>query len=142
VLRFHVDYFKPESHNTASPLPKPGEALAKKAVIEAILAKHDTATAGRRFNAILATASIPDAIEYHRLFAELQQARQAADPDFVPLNIACVFSPPAEGDADVKQIQEDLPQEKLDNQQDPEGKKAALKAIVAATTPATAPTIS
>jgi type I restriction enzyme R subunit len=131
VLRFHVDYFKPESHNTASPLPKPGEALAKKAVIEAILAKHDTATAARRFNAILATASIPDAIEYHRLFAELQQARQAADPDFVPLNIACVFSPPAEGDADVKQIQEDLPQEKLDNQQDPEGKKAALKAIVA-----------
>jgi type I restriction enzyme R subunit len=131
VLRFHVDYFKPESHNTASPLPKPGEALAKKAVIEAILVKHDTATAGRRFNAILATASIPDAIEYHRLFAELQQARQAADPDFVPLNIACVFSPPAEGDADVKQIQEDLPQEKLDNQQDPEGKKAALKAIVA-----------
>ncbi|MBL8370988.1 MAG: type I restriction endonuclease subunit R [Burkholderiaceae bacterium] len=131
VLRFHVDYFKPESHNTASPLPKPGEALAKKAVIEAILAKHDTATAARRFNAILATASIPDAIEYHRLFAELQQARQAADPGFVPLNIACVFSPPAEGDADVKQIQEDLPQEKLDNQQDPEGKKAALKAILA-----------
>jgi type I restriction enzyme R subunit len=27
----------------------------------------------------------------------------------VPLNIACVFSPPAEGDADVKQMQEDLP---------------------------------
>lgn len=127
VLRFHVDYFKPEGKN----LPKPGEALAKKAVIEAILAKHDTATAGRRFNAVLATASINDAIEYHRLFDELQKARQAADPAFVPLNIACVFSPPAEGDADVKQIQEDLPQEKLDNQQDPEGKKAALKAILA-----------
>jgi type I restriction enzyme R subunit len=75
--------------------------------------------------------SINDAIEYHRLFAELQQARQAADPGFVPLNIACVFSPPAEGDADVKQMQEDLPQEKLDNQEDPEGKKAALKAIMA-----------
>jgi type I restriction enzyme, R subunit len=127
VLRFHVDYFKPEGKNS----PKPGEALAKKAVIEAILAKHDTATAGRRFNAVLATASINDAIEYHRLFDELQQARQVADPSFVPLNIACVFSPPAEGDADVKQIQEDLPQEKLDNQQDPEGKKAALKAILA-----------
>jgi type I restriction enzyme, R subunit len=126
VLRFHVDYFKPEGKN----LPKPGEALAKKAVIEAILTKHDTATAGRRFNAILATASINDAIEYHKLFAELQQARQAADPDFVPLNIACVFSPPAEGDADVKQIQDDLPQEKQDNQEDPEGKKAALKSIL------------
>jgi len=131
VLRFHVDYFKPEGQSAKSSPPKPGEALAKKAVIEAILAKHDTATAGRRFNAVLATASINDAIEYHRLFGELQQARQAADPAFEPLNVACVFSPPAEGDADVKQIQEDLPQEKLDNQQDPEGKKAALKAILA-----------
>ncbi|HAU56249.1 MAG TPA: DEAD/DEAH box helicase [Comamonadaceae bacterium] len=127
VLRFHVDYYKPEGKNP----PKPGEALAKKAVIEAILAKHDTATAHRRFNAVLATASINDAIEYHRLFGELQQAKQAADPAFVPLNIACVFSPPAEGDADVRQIQEDLPQEKEDNQVDPEGKKAALKAILA-----------
>ena len=127
VLRFHVDYYKPEGKSP----PKPGEALAKKAVIEAILAKHDTATAHRRFNAVLATASINDAIEYHRLFDEIQQAKQAADPAFVPLNIACVFSPPAEGDADVRQIQEDLPQEKADNQVDPEGKKAALKAILA-----------
>jgi len=127
VLRFHVDYFKPEGKSQ----PKPGEALAKKAVIEAILAKHDTATASRRFNAVLATASINDAIEYHRLFADLQKAKIAADPAFVPLRIACVFSPPAEGDADVKQIQEDLPQEKLDNQEDPEGKKAALKTILA-----------
>jgi type I restriction enzyme, R subunit len=131
VLRFHVDYFKPEGPNSKSPPPKPGEALAKRAIIEAILAKHDTATASRRFNAVLATASINDAIEYHRLFAELQQTRRAADPTFVPLNIACVFSPPADGDADVKQIQEDLPQEKEDNQIDPEGKKAALKAILA-----------
>jgi type I restriction enzyme R subunit len=51
-------------------------------------------------------------------------ARQAADPGFVPLNIACVFSPPAEGDADVKQIQEDLPQEKLDNQERPRRQKS------------------
>ncbi|MFC0167613.1 type I restriction endonuclease subunit R [Pseudoduganella danionis] len=126
VLRFHVDYFKPEGNN----LPKPGEALAKKAVIDAILAKHDIATAGRRFNAVLATASINDAIEYHDLFQSLQEAKQKADPSFVPLNIACVFSPPAEGDADVKQIQEDLPTEKKDNEVDPEGKKAALKAIL------------
>jgi type I restriction enzyme R subunit len=127
VLRFHIDYFKPEGKKT----PKPGEALAKRAVVEAILAKHDMATAQRRFNGILATASINDAIEYHRLFAELQQAKQLAEPDFQPLNIACVFSPPAEGNADVKQIQEDLPQEKQDNEEDPEGKKAALKAILA-----------
>jgi type I restriction enzyme, R subunit len=127
VLRFHVDYFKPEGKN----VPKPGEALAKKAVIDAVLAKHDTATAGRRFNAILATASIPDAIEYHALFKAAQAAKQEADPSFVPLNIACVFSPPAEGNADVQQIQEDLPQEKLDNAQDPDSKKAALKTILA-----------
>ena len=131
MLRFHVDYFKPEGQNLKQSVAKPGEALAKRAVIEAILAKHDTATASRRFNAVLATASINDAIEYHRLFDELQQFKQLTDPDFVPLNIACVFSPPADGDADVKQLQQDLPQEKQDNEVDPEGKKAALKAILA-----------
>ncbi|PKY11992.1 DEAD/DEAH box helicase [Acidithiobacillus marinus] len=127
VLRFHVDYFKPEGKNP----PKPGEPIAKRAVIEAILAKHDTATSGRRFNALLATASINDAIEYHALFKTVQAEKLAADPDFKPLNIACVFSPPAEGDADVKQLQQDLPQEQADNQEDPEGKKAALKSILA-----------
>ncbi len=54
-----------------------------------------------------------------------------ADPEFVPLKIAAVFSPPAEGNKDVQQIQEDLPQEKEDNRHDPEGKKTALKAIIA-----------
>jgi type I restriction enzyme R subunit len=127
VLRFHVDYFKPKGEKP----PKPGEALAKRAVIEAILQKHDAATGQRRFNALLATASINDAIEYHALFKTLQAEKQAADPDFQPLNIACVFSPPAEGDADVKQIQEDLPQEKEDNAVEPEKKKEALKAILA-----------
>lgn len=127
VLRFHIDYFKPEGKK----LPKPGEPLAKKAVIEAILSKHNAATGGRRFNAILATASINDAIEYHGLFKTMQAEKQAADPDFKPLNIACVFSPPAEGNPDVKQIQEDLPQEQADNEVDPEGKKAALKAVLA-----------
>ena len=127
VLRFHVDYFKPEGKKP----PKPGEPLAKKAIIEAILAKHDAATGGRRFNALLATASINDAIEYHATFRTVQAERQVADPDFQPLNIACVFSPPAEGDPDVKQIQEDLPQEKEDNAVEPEKKKEALKSILA-----------
>lgn len=127
VLRFHVDYFKPEGNNP----PKPGEALAKRAIIEAILAKHDAATGGRRFNALLATASINDAIEYFNCFAQIQQEKQVADADYKPLNIACVFSPPAEGNADVKQIQEDLPQEKKDNEVEPQKKKDALKAIIA-----------
>ena len=130
VLRFHVDYFKPNEEG-GKKATKPGEGLAKRAVIEAILAKHDAATAGRRFNAILATASINDAIEYHALFKTIQVEKLAADPKWIPLNIACVFSPPAEGDQDVIQIQEDLPQEKADNEQDPEGKKAALKSILA-----------
>ncbi|MBE72463.1 MAG: DEAD/DEAH box helicase [Thalassospira sp.] len=127
VLRFHIDYFKPQGKT----LPKPGEPLAKRAVIEAILAKHDAATGQRRFNALLATASINDAIEYHALFKAMQAEKQAVDPSFLPLNIACVFSPPAEGDPDVKQIQEDLPQEKEDNTVEPEKKKEALKAILA-----------
>jgi len=127
VLRFHVDYFKPQGRI----LPKPGEPLAKRAVIEAILSKHDAATGQRRFNALLATSSINDAIEYHALFKTMQAEKQAADPSFKPLSIACVFSPPAEGDPDVKQIQEDLPTEKEDNTVEPEKKKEALKAILA-----------
>ena len=120
VLKFHIDYYKPE-----------GTGAPKRAIVDAILTKHDAATGGRRFNALLATASINDAIEYHGLFKTLQAEKQAADPDFHPLNIACVFSPPAEGDKDVQQIQEDLPQEKEDNAIEPEKKKAALKAILA-----------
>lgn len=127
VLRFHVDYFKPEGEN----IPKAGEALTKQAVIAAILDKHEAVTAGRKFNALLATASINDAIEYHRLFKQVQEKKQAEDETFQPLNIACVFSPPADGNVDVRQLQEDLPQEKADNAVDPDGKKAALKEIVA-----------
>ncbi len=127
VLRFHVDYFKPQGKT----LPKPGEPLARRAVIEAILSKHDQATGQRRFNALLATSSINDAIEYHSLFKTMQAEKLAADPSFRPLNIACVFSPPADGNPDVKQIQEDLPTEKEDNAVEPEKKKEALKAIVA-----------
>ena len=127
VLRFHVDYFKPDGKHP----PKPGEPLAKRAVVEAILARHDAATGGRRFNALLATASINDAIEYFGLFQAAQAEKQQADPHWQPLHIAAVFSPPADVGADVRQLQEDLPQEQADNRQDPEAKKTALKAIIA-----------
>ena len=126
VLRFHIDYYKPEGANK----PEQGETVAKQAIVEAILDKHDIATAGRKFNAFLATASINDAIVYHDLFQKVQTEKQANDNGFRPLNIACVFSPPAEGDRDVQQLQEDLPQEKADNQQEPDRKKAALRAII------------
>lgn len=133
VLRFHVDYFKPQGKT----LPKPGEPLAKKAVIEAILAKHDQATGQRRFNALLATSSINDAIEYYDLFKTMQAEKLAADSGFRPLNIACVFSPPAqlaetpEAKKDIEQLSEDLENEREDNKVDPERKKEALKAILA-----------
>ncbi|MCA1962705.1 MAG: type I restriction endonuclease subunit R [Prosthecobacter sp.] len=141
VLRFHVDYFKPKQE-AGKKAPKPGEGIAKRAVIEAILSKHDAATAGRKFNALFATASISDAIEYFELFGEIQKEKTEADLEFRPLNIACVFSPPAEGNKDVQQIQEDLHQESSEYTIEPgedadkkrkeiERKKAALKSILA-----------
>jgi len=136
VLRFHIDYFKGKGNQN----PKPGEAIAQQAVVQAILEKHNAATNSRRFNATLATASINNAIEYYYLFKEIQQKKKAENTDYEPLHIACVFSPPAqlvgkEGDqknaADIKQVQEDLPQEKLDNKTNPEEKKKALIEIIA-----------
>ena len=127
VLRFHIDYYKAEGQGK----PKAGDSLAQEAIVRAILDKHDAATAGRKFNALLASASINHAIEYHRLFQALQTERQENDRAFRPLNVACIFSPPAEGDKDVQQIQEDLPQERADNKDEPAEKKAALKAIIA-----------
>ncbi|GAB4384366.1 type I restriction endonuclease subunit R [Albidovulum sp.] len=126
VLRFHVDYFKPDG----APV-KPGETLAKRAVVEAILDKHDAATNQRKFNALFATGSIDDAIAYFDLFQQIQAERAAANPDFAPLQIACVFSPPAEGNRDVAQLQEDLPQELADNRIEPNRKKEALARIIA-----------
>jgi len=125
VLRFHVDYYKADGKDTHS-----GEALAKRAVVDTILSKHNAATGGRKFNAILATASINDAIKYYDLFEKTQNEKQKSDPNFVPLNIAAVFSPPGDVSPDVKQIQEDLPQELEDNKHDPEAKKQALKNII------------
>ena len=55
---------------------------------------------------------------------------QNSDPEYMPLNVACVFSPPAEGNKDIQQIQDDLPQEKLDNATEPDKKKTALERII------------
>jgi len=136
VLRFHIDYFKGNKNQKA------GEVVSRQAVVEAILNKHNAATNSRKFNAVLATASINNAIEYYQLFKELQKKKQTETPDYVPLNIACVFSPPSQliakqGDqqsqknaADIKQLQEDLTQEREDNKQNPEEKKKALSKIL------------
>lgn len=139
VLRFHIDYFKPQGENA----PKPGEGIAKQAIVSEILRKHEGATNRRRFNALFATQSINDAIDYYQCFKVAQVQKQEEDDDYVPLNIACVFSPPTQALAtdaenkneknlaDIKQFQEDLVNEKEDNKQDPEGKKLALTAIIA-----------
>ncbi|OAT77592.1 DEAD/DEAH box helicase [Mangrovibacter phragmitis] len=148
VLSFHIDYYGKDDGKGGQTKPKKKELPPPEAVIKAILDKHDSATNQRRFNAVLATASINHAIEYFELFKTLQAQKQSEDENFEPLNIACVFSPPAqtakENDgnsagsvngnknaADIKQLQEDLPQESADNQVEPEKKKAALMAIIA-----------
>lgn len=137
VLRFHIDYYKGKENQ------KPEETASKQAVIETILEKHHAATNQRKFNAVLATSSINDAIEYYRLFVKAQHALSIEDSSYRPLNIACVFSPPAQlivkqGDRqsqknaeDIKQLQEDLAQEREDNKENPEEKKEALMEIIA-----------
>ena len=125
VLRFHIDYYKPDG------LVNMGSDIHRLAVVDAILNKHDAATHQRRFNAVLATSKINEAIQYYNLFKELQTERKSKDENYTFLNIACVFSPPAEGNKDIQQIQEDLEQEKIDNEEAPEEKKKALNTILA-----------
>jgi type I restriction enzyme R subunit len=151
VLKFHIDYYKARTETAergeGQMNAMPGEALAQQAVAEAIIEKHNAATNNRKFNALLATASINNAIEYYRLFKAIQEKKLAENPEYKPLNIACVFSPPArliaknedhpdsyqdkKNAADIKQLQEDLAQEKEDNKQNPEEKKKALIEIIA-----------
>lgn len=132
VLRFHIDYFgeKPKDEPGKKKSKAKSQLPAPKSIVNEILNKHDKVTTDRRFNAVFATSSINSAIEYYDLFQEIQEQKFAEDDNFKPLNIACVFSPPAEGNKDIKQLQEDLEKEKFDNQKEPEKKKKALKAIM------------
>ncbi|MCK9226092.1 MAG: type I restriction endonuclease subunit R, partial [Candidatus Muirbacterium halophilum] len=126
VLRFHIDYYTADDKKYI----KYQDKFVKRGVIDTILDKHDYATNLRRFNAFLATSSINDAIEYYEIFKEMQEERQKQNENYNSLNITCVFSPPAEGVRDIQQIQEDLPQEKADNESEPDKKKEALKNII------------
>ncbi|MCB4773431.1 MAG: type I restriction endonuclease subunit R, partial [Sulfurovum sp.] len=116
VLKFRIDYFKLDSSKSADY----AHASASKAVAKAIVEKHDKVTANKKFNAILATSSINHAIEYFHYFKELEH----------DLNITCVFTPPAEGNKDIAQLQEDLPTEAHDNKIEPNKKKEALREII------------
>lgn len=136
VLPFHIDYFEAEEAVEA------GTPAHRKAVANAILTKHDAATHHRRFNAVFATGSINEAIEYYTIFKTLQKEKSEKLEGFQPLNIVCVFSPPAtavakDNDrthstnvADIKQMQEDLQQEQYDNRTGQEEKKKALIGII------------
>lgn len=125
VLRFHVDYYKPDDLYASL-----GEYMRKHAIAEAILKKHRAATSDYRFNALFATSSINDAIEYYKILQELQEKYQSQNDEYIPLNVACVFSPPAYGNRDIMQIQEDLEQERRDNEVEPDKKRMALEKII------------
>lgn len=121
VLRFKVEYYGnkvPDGQLAAKP-------ITKNQIVEHILDNHDKLTAQRRFNALLATPSIPDAIRYYEIFKEEQERRIQADPDYVSLSITAVFTPPTRNSSD-----EDLPQEEADNKEHPEENKSALGEII------------
>ena len=125
VLPFDVSFFRLQrdgSFDTGN--------VPKEIIVEKILEVHDKVSDNRRFNALFATASINDAIEYCKIFDRIQLEREKADSNYKPLRIACLFSPPAEGNRDIMQIQEELDQERQDNQVDPLGKKEALRRII------------
>ena len=125
VLPFDVSFYRLQrdgSFDTGN--------VPKEIIVEKILEVHDKVSDNRRFNALFATASINDAIEYCKIFDRIQFKREEADSNYKPLRIACLFSPPAEGNRDIMQIQEELDQERQDNQVDPLGKKEALRRII------------
>lgn len=121
VLRFNVQYF---GNKTADGEPS-NKPLTKNQIVNHILDNHGKFTAQQRFNALLATPSIPDAIRYFQIFKEEQERRMQADPDYEPLNITAVFTPPTKNNSD-----EDLPQEEADNKENPEENKSALDDII------------
>lgn len=121
VLRFKVEYYgnkTPDGEKNSIP-------ITKNQVVDHILKNHSKLTANLRFNALLATPSIPDAVRYYELFKEEQARLAAVDPEYVPLNITAVFTPPARSTSD-----EDLPQEQADNSANPEENKTALARII------------
>lgn len=121
VLRFKVEHYG----NTDADGNPINEPLNIWQIIKHILDNHDTLTANRRFNALLATPSIPDAIIFYDIFKELQDALVKDVPDYVPLNVTAVFTPPMRNSSD-----EDLPQEEADNNEDPERNKSELGKII------------
>lgn len=129
VLPFDVSFYRLQRDGSFD-MGHVSREEERKIIVEKILEVHDKVSDNRRFNALFATASINDAIAYCQIFDEIQLEREEADSNYKPLRIACLFSPPAEGNRDIMQIQEELDQERQDNQVDPLGKKEALRRII------------
>ena len=121
VLRFKVEHYG-NTNADGTPINEP---LSKYQIVKHILDHHDTLTAKRRFNALLATPSIPDAIMFYEIFKDLQKSMVEEDSEYEPLNVTAVFTPPMKNISD-----EDLPQEQADNSEDPEGNKSELAKII------------
>ena len=121
VLRFKVEYYG----NKTPDGEKDNTPLTKNQIVRHILDNHHKLTAQQRFNAILATPSIPEAVRYYQLFKEEQEKRAQENPDYIPLNITAVFTPPTRNASD-----EDLPQEEADNRENPDQNKKALGEII------------
>ena len=121
VLRFKVEHYG----NTDADGNPINEPLSIWQIVKHILDNHDTLTSNRRFNALLATPSIPEAIIFYEAFKELQDALAKDDPEYVPLNVTAVFTPPMRNSSD-----EDLPQEEADNHEDPDRNKSELGKII------------
>ena len=125
---------------TTPPKARRDRSAKAAAVVDAILDKHDAATGQRRFNALLATASINDAIEYHDCSSRSRPSGRPPIPTSARSRSPASSRRPPKATRTCKQLQEDLPQEKADNQQEPEEKKARSRRSSPTTTPATAPT--
>ncbi len=126
VLPFRVEYYGASRGECVYGVGVdilPPSMISKPAIVKSILQNHNKSTAERQFNAILATNSINDAIEYYNLFKEQQKEAEN------PLNICCVFSPPAES-ADIKQFQEDLAQERADYDVSPVERSIKKQALI------------
>lgn len=121
VLRFKVEHYG-NTDADGNPIKDP---LTVSQIVKHILDNHNTLTANRRFNALLATPSIPEAIIFYGIFKELQDALVQDVPDYEPLNVTAVFTPPMRNNSD-----EDLPQEEADNQERPEENKSELAKII------------
>lgn len=121
VLRFKVENYGNKDREGK----KEAKPLTKQQIVAHILDNHDKLTAQRRFNALMATPSIPDAIRYFQVFKEEQDKRVKTDPEYMPLNITAVFTPPMKNSSD-----EDLPQEEADNKEHGEENKSALAQII------------